>query len=399
MQSLPFLPGYYPNTPQEMKVGELTYKIIQKDHVKKNGCAQLYLQCFSKGQRVLIPVGIEVPPIKWNSAGQEIKGKSKQAIDFNLIIGESKKRAHNIIVDFKLSRRKISLALFKKEFLDPTPNISFYKFYEYQLKLRLTSLKHGTHRQQSSTLTKLKMWRSEILFSEFDFEAVQSFKGWMRKKKNSESTIGTALKNLKCYLNLAEQSGITLAFDVTKIEIRRFEGLKVNLTLDELKRLQAYYNNEFCIKQHKQTLQYFLFSCFTGLRFGDIELLTQEHIFGEYLSIVPEKTRTTSGNVLRLLINSKAKVYLNEDGPVFNYVYCNNKTNVYLKEIARQCGITKKLSYHISRHTFATIFLQLGGRVEILQKLMGHSKITQTMEYTHIVSQERDDAMRRFEGV
>lgn len=70
-------------------------------------------------------------------------------------------------------------------------------------------------------------------------------------------------------------------------------------------------------------------------------------------------------------------------GTVFN-CYADPVTNRYLKEIATAVGIKKNVSYHMSRHTFSTNYLNRGGSVEVLKELLGHSDIKTTMAYVHM---------------
>lgn len=67
-------------------------------------------------------------------------------------------------------------------------------------------------------------------------------------------------------------------------------------------------------------------------------------------------------------------------------------------EIAVSCEITKPLSSHIARHTFAVLFLTLGGSMEVLSKLLGHSKITITQIYGKIIDKRIDDEIDRVFG-
>lgn len=68
----------------------------------------------------------------------------------------------------------------------------------------------------------------------------------------------------------------------------------------------------------------------------------------------------------------------------------DQKINAHLKEIAKICGIKKVVTFHVARHSFATNFLRLGGTIEKLQELLGHSSITETRIYVHIVQEELD---------
>jgi len=83
-------------------------------------------------------------------------------------------------------------------------------------------------------------------------------------------------------------------------------------------------------------------------------------------------------------LNNSALTFIDENS-IFNGNFTGEYINRELKFIAKACGITKNISFHVARHTFATNFLLSGGDVVQLQKLLGHSKITETMIYVHIV--------------
>jgi site-specific recombinase XerD len=80
----------------------------------------------------------------------------------------------------------------------------------------------------------------------------------------------------------------------------------------------------------------------------------------------------------------------------------NQKTNSYLKEIAKACGIYKNISFHVARHTFATtIMLSNGVPIETVSKLLGHTKLSTTQIYArvleHKISEDIDNLLIRFE--
>ena len=83
-------------------------------------------------------------------------------------------------------------------------------------------------------------------------------------------------------------------------------------------------------------------------------------------------------------------------------LYSNQKTNSYLKEIAKQCGIPKNITFHVARHTFATtVLLSNGVPIETVSKLLGHTKLTTTQIYArvleHKISEDIDNLLKRFE--
>ena len=97
-------------------------------------------------------------------------------------------------------------------------------------------------------------------------------------------------------------------------------------------------------------------------------------------------TKTDKHQIITL--NESALKLVKSCDDLFEKKLTDQFMNRELKKISRSLGIRKVVSFHASRHTFATCFLRAGGKVEMLQKLLGHSTINQTMEYVHILNQE-----------
>ncbi|MNE42378.1 Tyrosine recombinase XerD [compost metagenome] len=73
--------------------------------------------------------------------------------------------------------------------------------------------------------------------------------------------------------------------------------------------------------------------------------------------------------------------------------------NENLKLIAEKAKISKELSFHTARHTFATLFLAAGGNIAVLKELMGHAAIKTTMVYVHIDAEQRKQQMSLMESL
>ncbi|SFZ93034.1 Phage integrase family protein [Flaviramulus basaltis] len=83
-------------------------------------------------------------------------------------------------------------------------------------------------------------------------------------------------------------------------------------------------------------------------------------------------------------------------------LYSNQKVNLYLKEIAKDCSINKNISFHVARHTFATtVMLSNVVPFETVSKLLGHTKLTTTQIYPRVVetkiSEDVQNLLMRFE--
>ena len=135
-------------------------------------------------------------------------------------------------------------------------------------------------------------------------------------------------------------------------------------------------------------LRYFLFSCFTGLRYSDIKELKGKHLSVSKLSgreiVILQKRQHKTKEVVKVPLAEPARALLPElihpEQPVFQ-VRTGQVTNRRLKEIMRLAGIDKNITFHSARHTFATLASAVGISGAYLSKLIGHTDLRTTMLY------------------
>lgn len=153
----------------------------------------------------------------------------------------------------------------------------------------------------------------------------------------------------------------------------------------------------------------FLFGCFTGLRFSDIEKLEWQDIKkdGENyrLHVTMKKTKTP----LYMKLNSQALAWLPEKGEsaptdrVFEGLPTLTAIERHLQNWGKKALVEKHFTFHTSRHTFATLMLNNGVDIFTVSKLMGHSNLATTQVYLELLNKTRDDAVDRlseiFKGV
>jgi integrase/recombinase XerD len=269
------------------------------------------------------------------------------------------------------------------ELQSPTAVIDFISFWKEEMERQKEILKKGTYRQQMTMLNKVTAFKNPLFFYEINEDLIQDLKTHCKNKlKNTPPTIATLIKSFKKYLHIANKKGIVSPLEFHEIKNKSFAGNRTFLMPEEIKKLDEYYNSTFIKEAHKNILSRFLFSCFTGLRFSDIMNLSTENIMNDVIFFTSEKT----AKIQRIPLSISARKYIN-DTSLFDGNYTNEYVNRELKEIAKILGIRKNITYHVSRHTFATNFIICGGNVIHLQKILGHTKIEMTMIYVHIVDQ------------
>jgi len=367
--------------------GKLTYKVIIKDdYVRADGTSALYIQVFLNKQQKRFPLNISVKPENFDKIKQRIKAKTTFATDYNILIEKSLSEISKIELNYRLLSVQLTMDKLVNEFTNPSCRLDFCNFWTNEMETQKMKLKQGSYRQQVTVLNKLKAFRNVIYFYEIDLELVDKLNYYLKSVlKNNDNTIASFWKSFKKYLHLANKKGIITPLMHSEIKRGEFTSDRVFLMPNEIRKLFSYYNSEFIIATHKAILARFLFSCFTGLRISDVTNLTNDNIIENTLAFTAVKT----SKFQRISLNDSAKKYL-DPKLIFKAAYTGEYINRELKNIAKICGIRKVVTYHVARHTFATNFLICGGRVENLQKILGHSKITDTMIYVHIVESITD---------
>lgn len=167
------------------------------------------------------------------------------------------------------------------------------------------------------------------------------------------------------------------------------------------KHVANFIKKKFLIKRLEQVRDIFVFACFTGLSYIDVKELSKDHIrvsFDRNTWIMTKRSKSNV-NVNVPLMDIPKKIlrkYESElpDDKVLP-VLSNQKMNVYLKEIGDVCGITKNLTFHLARHTFATtVTLAKGIPIETVSKMLGHTNIQTTQIYARITNEKISKDMR-----
>ncbi|MCD8305993.1 MAG: site-specific integrase [Prevotella sp.] len=172
------------------------------------------------------------------------------------------------------------------------------------------------------------------------------------------------------------------------------ESKREYLTIEELKRMIAAPCSREDVKRA------YLFSCYCGLRISDVRKLRWGDIIrdGEQcrIAIVMKKTQAP----LYIPLSKQSLLYLpertnqaDEDLIFPTLPSAKGGCSPALKQWAKNAGITKNITYHTSRHTFATMMITLDANLYVVSKLLGHSNLKTTEIYAKIVNKKKDDAI------
>lgn len=257
--------------------------------------------------------------------------------------------------------------------------------------------------------------RADMTFREVTSEWIQGFKDYLDrtarvKDKRKHITTDYDLKPLSqnskvSYFNKL-RACINQAFEdriMPHNPLRGIEGFKteekerVYLTLEEVRALAEGECRYPVLKRA------FLFSCLTGIRKSDIEKMRWSEVRqeGDFTRIIFKQKKT--GGQEYLDISPEAVPYLGRRGNDEDLVFRGFKYSAYLltelKAWAMRCGITKPITFHSGRHTFAVLMLDLGADIYTVQKLLGHKEIATTEVYAHIMDKKKQAAVTMIPSV
>jgi site-specific recombinase XerD len=383
--------------PTDFRFSKTVYLNSYRD---ESGRGQVYLSVTINRKRTKIPLGIYVRPDHFSKKSKRILSSCKEANDYNLIIGQAEKKANDILVRHRLDDKPISASEFKSKYFSGPSTGNFIEFGLATIKKRSGELSAQTIRTQKGDFGKLTEFKSYIGFGDLDYQLIFDFNHWMSTHLlNKQNTRQKTLKTIRTYVRIALKQGYIAEdpFKDFKISVQKTQ--KVYLEPDEVKRLEGLYDSGELPTGLQNTLQCFLFCCFCGgVRVSDVKQLNQHNVKGNRLVYVPQKTRSKSTKMVEVPIIDRAKKYMNKEGMLVNS-YTNQVMNRNLKRIANLANIDKKVTFHVSRHTFATLFINTGGSAEVLRPLMGHESLKSTMVYVSVTEQAKKEQISRMNNV
>lgn len=263
---------------------------------------------------------------------------------------------------------------------------------------------HGTRKHYKCTLTALKEFGVMKKWSDLTIENIHRFDAYLHSIKKHQTdaekklkkpvqyigqgTVRNYHKDLKALLGRALKFGLITAnpYDRMKGEIKRGDVETVEfLTKDELARIEALTLVEGSMMATCRDM--FVFQAYTGMAYSDMQAFSLDkcRMDGDKFVLADKRIKTGITYYVQLLTQALEAVERYGGGFPKVAVQVYNKN---LKKIADATGITKRLTSHVGRHTFATWALHEGVQIERVSKMLGHAKIAQTQRYAKVLARD-----------
>ncbi|MCL6218992.1 site-specific integrase [Zunongwangia pacifica] len=378
---------------------------VYSSRVKYNQ-TNLYVRISLNSHRVNISLKAKIPFDLWNATAQRIDGNTKEAKEANTLINETRAKIFQNYQDLRFQNKEVTAELLKANFLGEGPgDKTLMDILEYHRQKIDKTLAEGSVRNFKVTEKYLLRFLREelktnsIYLSELNYKFINDFSNflftcWPKGHVNAMSH-NTVMKHVQRLRKI-----ITLAFHLEWVDKDPFVRWKPTfekkerdfLNINELKQIEDF---EFYNDRLDRVRDLFVFSCYTGISFSDINDLNESNIRTgldgqKWIFTLRNKTKT---NVKIPLLEKPLKILVKyQSHPMTEItksllpIITNVKVNLFLKEVAELCDIQKNLTFHMARHTFATtITLSNGVPIETVSKLLGHTKIATTQIYARVL--------------
>lgn len=248
----------------------------------------------------------------------------------------------------------------------------------------------------------LKSFKGNISLCDIDSDYIVCFTEYLTDRVSTRTT-KNYLAYLGVLLNMAVKDGLLECNPMKQVRdedrVRAVSKERCYLTIDELRLLM-----KEPIATNNDTIKAFLFSCFCGLRYSDIEKLVWGDIFDDSGQLRARVVMKKTKEYINLPLSENAVKFLPERGEkadkdkVFDLPHMVTIER-HLKQWSGNAVPNKHITFHTARHTFATMMLTLGADLYTTSKLLGHANINTTQIYAKIVDKKRDEAVNLTNGI
>ena len=384
---------------------------VKRDKQKSDGTLPIMCRITIDGLPTRFNTKVSVSTNIWDAKAGIATGKSNEAVEVNLLLNEIKASLHNVYHDLQTKENNVNAERVKNIFLGievkhQTVLELFQRHNEDVAKLvgisksKETLQKYEVAYKRMADFIKEYYNVSDISLKEVNHMFLHNFEIYlMTSCKCKENTTAKFLQRFRTIIIMARNNGWIHIDPFANYKIKFKKTDRGYLTQEEI---DVIINKRFTSERLERVRDIFIFSCFSGLAYIDVKNLRRENIrtsFDGGLWIIGKREKTGVSYNVPLLdvpkrIIEKYSEKLTDDKVL--PVTSNQKVNEYLKEIGAICGINKALTFHLARHSFATLTLTKGVSIESVSKMLGHTNIKTTQIYARITDVKVSNDMASF---
>jgi len=391
----------------------------RKDRATDEGLVPVFMRIGIGEKRINIVTKIHVKINEWSIEHSKLKTNTEEARRINKMLEGFKFKAFDYQRELMTEGKEVTLENIKAKWYGislekETMLMEVFKDHNEQMKALvgqefspLTLERYETSFRHTQEFMRWKYKIDDIDVKKLNYEFISNYEFWLKSvRKCDHNTSVKYLSNFKKIVHICMKHGWLdkdpfVGFKMTKREVER-----PFLVEEELTRI---FDENFKMPRLRQVRDIFIFCCYTGLAYADVKKLTREEITTgidgkKWIWTSRQKTETTTrvplmARALEILERYKDDPQCVNQGRLLP-VLSNQKMNNYLNEIADACNITKKMTFHTARHTFATtVTLSNGVPIETVSKMLGHRNLKTTQHYARILDLKVSEDMNNLRKI
>ncbi|MBC6110699.1 site-specific integrase [Pedobacter sp. CCM 8938] len=387
---------------------------LKKQKSYKDGPMAIYIRFTVDGQRAEVSTGKFCDPMRWNPKSGRAVGTKEGVRVLNRHLDSLNFQFQQIHQMMEASQELISAGAIRARFTGKSGKVLTLVsvFEEHNKKMesligqefeKSTYLRYKTCLMHVRDFMKLEYKITDLPVSRISFKFLTDFEYYLRStRKCANNSAIKYIKNMGKIVRICLGNGWLTVDPYINYKPKVKKVNRVVLCTEELARIRK--SDKIRIERLKVVRDIFLFSCYTGLAYVDVQKLKRSEIQtgvdgGQWILTSRKKTDTLSRipllpealEILERYLDSETCIVKDLVLPVPS----NQKMNAYLKEIGDLCEIGTELTFHIARHTFATtVTLNNGVPIESVSKMMGHTSIKTTQIYAKVMDAKIGEDMR-----
>lgn len=377
--------------------------VLRKDKVNDNGEIPLYIRIIKNRQTKFTALGIYVKPGEnWNEKESKVTNKYPNSSRVNNMIAAKLAEANELIVNLETTKSSIRNVKVRDVIMGKESS-SFLNYARSQTEALETRNQIRTAKRYKAIVSKIGVYlcQKDLLFDELTVEFLNKYETYLRSIGNSTNTIHTNMKTIRAilYKAIQEDKFPQEKNPFFKYKLKLETTFKERLDEEEINRIVNLELDEDKAIFHGRNMFMLSYYC-AGIRVGDMLSLKWQNISGDDLKYQMGKTKSFRSIPLHDKAKAILEIYSKPESvsaePIFPFLkskypsekdYYNDITsktafiNKKLSVVCKRAKITKKLTSHVARHSFADIARKKGISVYDISKALGHSSLSITEKY------------------
>lgn len=399
---------------------KLVLRINQED---KTGHSPLYIRVIKDRKAKFITTGVKLKQSEWDDSKQKIKKNHPNSARMNAFIAQKIADAEGTVADHERKRKSVS-ARKLKEAIKGKDMANFFEYAYNRCERIKGTVSVATYRNYKQYIGKFEKFigHREVYFDDITVTTLKDYINHMSNNlKNGATTIHYSLLILSVMFRDAQREDVIpeTIYPFSKVRVKRDKGKRLYLKkeqIEKLRKLKIEYKGKDSVFRDM-----FIFAVYAGgLRFSDVVSLKWKN-YDEKEQRITKNIRKTKrihnfkiGQLAIDILNQYKTAISRPDDFVFPIIedvelfdaneeykaHIINAKNILcgqkLRRLGKDIELPFSLSFHLSRHTFATNALNNGMRIEYVSKLLDHSDIGITQIYAKVISEELDKAVEQY---